>query len=279
MTTEIIDIWNAKTFTEDVQAFLREHSETIIRYHRIEQQTDEETERLQEWRLRPRNPFSDAYNRTVESLSDLMASKTIRAFHYTRMVDFEVEDVLANGFYAPTTEDSFVRLSERVGRLVSAGHLTIQEGDRIFSSSPLNDSEQLSARQGFWMTTGAFRPEDGSVRLLLDNWGGEVGYFWIDESQDPDLLTRVQSIGRGRIFELAVPMTDKDGRPLSRCWSAAKDIVNVLASSYGFQTDRLGFDLAVKSPLPASAILAFHTEGDESYTTFGVSNPDREVAG
>ncbi|EMG51257.1 hypothetical protein WYI_23400 [Ochrobactrum sp. CDB2] len=274
MKTEIISTWNAKTFTEDIHAFLKEHSETIIRYHRIERQTDEETERLQEWRLRPRNPFSDAYNRTVESLSDLMAAKTIRAFHFTRMVDFEVEDVFANGFYAPTTEDSFVRLSERVGRLVSAGHLTIQEGDRIFSSSPLNDPEQLRARQGFWMTTGVFRPEDSSVRLLLDNWGGEVGYFWIDESQDPDLLTRVQAIGHGRIFEIAVPLTDGNGQPIFGCYSAAKDIVNGFAQSHGFQTDRLGFDLSIKTALPTSAILAVHTEGEESYLQFGRDHAD-----
>lgn len=279
MTTEIIDTWNAKTFTEDIDAFLKEHSETIIRFHRIEQQTDEETERLQEWRLRPRNPFSDAYNRTVVSLSDLIASKTIRAFHYTRMIDAEVENVLANGFFAPTSETAFGYLSDRVGRLVETGMLSIQEGDRIFSASPLNHPDQLQARQGFWMTTIPFNPEDHSVSLLLNNWGGEVGYFWIDESQDPDLLTRVQSIGQGRIFELAVPMTDKDGRPLSGCWSAAKDIVNVLASSHGFQSDRLGFDLAVKSPLPASAILAVHTEGEESFASFGVNDPVREVAG
>jgi len=278
MTTEIIDTWNAKTFTEDIIAFLKEHSETIIRFHRYEQQTDEHLERLQRYDRRNRNPFADNYNRIREELAVLMSSKTIRAFHYTRMIDAEVENVLANGFFAPTSETAFGHLSDRVGRLVETGLLSIQEGDRIFSASPLNHPDQLQARQGLWLTTVPFNPETPSVSLLVNNWGGEVGYFWIDESQDPDLLTRVQSIGRGRIFELAVPMTDKDGRPLSRCWSAAKDIVNVLASSHGFQTDRLGFDLAVKSPLPASAILAFHTEGDESYTTFGVSNPDREVA-
>lgn len=279
MTTEIIDTWNAKTFTEDITEFLKEHSETIIRFHRYEQQTNDHLERLQRYERRNRNPFADNYSRIREDLADLMSSKTIRAFHYTRMVDFEVEDVFANGFYAPTTEDSFVRLSERVGRLVSAGHLTIQEGDRIFSSSPLNDPEQLRARQGFWMTTGAFRPGDSSVRLLLDNWGGEVGYFWIDESQDPDLLTRVQSIGHGRIFEIAVPLTDGNGQPIFGCYSAAKDIVNGFAQRHGFQTERLGFDLSIKTALPASAVIAVHTEGDESYTTFGVNDPDREVAG
>ncbi len=278
MTTEIIDTWNAKTFTEDIIAFLKEHSETIIRFHRYEQQTDEHLERLQRYDRRNRNPFADNYNRIREELAVLMSSKTIRAFHYTRMIDAEVENVLANGFFAPTSETAFGHLSDRVGRLVETGLLSIQEGDRIFSASPLNHPDQLQARQGLWLTTVPFNPETPSVSLLVNNWGGEVGYFWIDESQDPDLLTRVQSIGRGRIFELAVPMTSKDGRPLSGCWSTAKDIVNVLATSHGFRTDRLGFDLAVKSPLPASAILAVHTEGDESYVAFGGDNPDRDIA-
>lgn len=279
MKTEIIDTWNAKTFTEDIHELLKEHSETIIRFHRIEQQTDEHLERLQRYERRNRNPFADNYNRIREELAALMSSKTIRAFHYTRMIDTEVENVLANGFFAPTSETAFGHLSDRVGRLVEMGMLSIQEGDRIFSASPLNHPDQLQARQGLWLTTVPFNPEDRSVSLLVNNWGGEVGYFWIDESQDPDLLTRVQSIGRGRIFELAVPMSDKDGRQLSACWPAAKDILNVLGMSHGFQTERLGFDLAIKSALPASAILAVHTEGDESYTTFGVNDPDREVAG
>lgn len=279
MTTETIDIWDAKTFTEDIHAFLNEHSETIIRYHRIEQQTDAEVKRLREWSPRRPNPFADAFNRATERLADLIASKTIRVFHYTRMVDFEVVDVLANGFYAPTTENSFLLLSERVGRLVKEGLLTIQEGNRIYASSPLNDPGQLKATQGFWMTSRAFRPDDHSVDLLLNHWGGEVGYFWIDESQDHDLLNRVQSIGRGRIFEIGVPLIKKDGQPIFGCYSAAKDIINGFAQSHGFQTDRLGFDLSVKSPLPASAILAVHTEGEESYATFGVNDPDREVAG
>lgn len=106
----VIDIWNAETYTEDIHAFLNVHAETIIRYHRIKLQTDEEMARHEGWKLRPPNPFSDAYNRVNERLAELMEPKTIRAFHYTRMVDFEVEDVLANGFYAPTTEDSFVLL-------------------------------------------------------------------------------------------------------------------------------------------------------------------------
>ncbi len=274
----VIDIWNAETFTEDIIAFLKEHAETIIRYHRIEQQTDDEVKRLREWSPRKPNPFADAYNRGIERLAELMESKTIRAFHYTRMVDFEVEDVLANGFYAPTTENSFLLLSERVGRLVKEGLLTIHEGDRIYASSPLNDPGQLKARQGFWMTSRAFQPDDPSVNLLLNHWGGEVGYFWIDESQDHDLLNRVQSIGRGRIFEIAVPLVEKEGQPIFGCYSAAKDIINGFAQKQGFQTDRLGFDLSIKTALPASAILAVHTEGDESYVTFGVNDPAPEVA-
>lgn len=278
MTTEIIDTWNAKTFTEDILEFLKEHTETIIRFHRYEQQTDEDLEHLQRYERRNRNPFADNYNRIREELAALMSSKTIRAFHYTRMIDAEVENVLANGFFAPTSATAFAHLSDRVGRLVKSGMLSIQEGDRIFSSSPLMHPDQLYAREGFWMTSTPFHPADRSVILLVNHWGGEVGYFWIDESQDPDLLNRVQSIGRGRVFELAVPLSDNERRPIMGCWSAANTVLNLFARDIGFQTDRLGFDLCVKSPLPASAILAVHTEGDESYTTFGDDYPDRDLA-
>ncbi len=269
----VIDIWNAETYTEDIHAFLKEHAETIIRYYRIKLQTDEEMAQHEGWRLRPPNPFADAYNRVNERLADLIAPRSIRAFHYTRMVDIEVDDVLANGFYAPTTEDSFVRLSERVGRLVQAGILSIQEGDRIFSASPLHNSEQFRARQGIWLTPHAYRPDSQAVRLLVNNWGGEVGYFWIDESQDPDLLTRVQSIGRGRIFEIAVPLLDGKRNPIHGFYSAAKGIVNGFAQRNGFRTERPGFDVSIKTSLPASSILAVHSEGDDTYSAFGSKYP------
>jgi hypothetical protein len=278
MTAEIIDIWNAKTFTEDIHAFLTEHSETIIRFHRYGQQADENLESLQRYERRNRNPFADNYNRIRDKLVTLISTKTIRAFHYTRMVDDEVAHVWSNGFFAPSSDTAFAHLSDRVRRLVETGILSIQEGDRIFSASPLNQPNQLKSRQGFWMTTIPITPQDHSISLLVNNWGGEVGYFWLDESQDPELLTRVQSIGRGRIFEMAVPMSDKDGRPLPGCWSAAKDIVNVLARSHGFHTDNPGFDLSVKSTLPASAVITVHTEGDETYSDFGQSLQNRAGA-
>ncbi|NKW11296.1 hypothetical protein HGG76_27230 [Ochrobactrum tritici] len=109
----VIDIWNFETYTEDIIAFLKEHAETIIRYHRIEQQTDDEVKRLREWSPRKPNPFADAYNRGIERLADLMESKTIRAFHYTRMVDFEVEDVLANGFMPRRRKTPFTLVGAR----------------------------------------------------------------------------------------------------------------------------------------------------------------------
>ena len=87
-------------------------------------------------------------------------------------------------------------------------------------------------------------------------------------------MTRVQAIGHGRIFEIAVPLTDGNGQPIFGCYSAAKDIVNGFAQSHGFQTDRLGFDLSIKTALPTSAILAVHTEGEESYLQFGRDHAD-----
>lgn len=275
----IIDTWNSDTYSEDIKFFLQEHADTICRYHQQELDTDAYLKALARWEMPPPNPHADAYNAVRERLHELMSTKTIRAFHYTRLVDSEVENILANGFTAPTTKTSFQRLSERLNHVVEEGHLTRAEADQIIASSPLNDPAQLNARRGFWMTTGAFHPTDGAVELLVSHWGGEVGYFWIDGNKAPDLLRRVQSVGRGRIIEIAVPLSDTNGEPIFGCFNAAQQIVDVFSVKNGFQILNTGFDLYIKSDVPGAAILAVHTEGEEIYDSFGRGTPQGDLAG
>lgn len=265
----LINTWNSSTYSEDINDFIREHSDTILRYHQHERETDEYLKTLTRWEMPKPNPYADAYNSLREELSALMSTKTIRAFHYTRLVETEVENVLANGFTAPTTETSFQRLSERLNHVVDEGHLTQAEADQVIARSPLNDPTQLNARRGFWMTTGAFHPTEGAVELLVGHWGGEVGYFWIDSNQAPDLLARVQSIGRGRIFEVAVPLSEPNGEPIFGCFSAAQQVVDVFSCAHGFPVWNNGFDLSYRSDIPAESLLAVHSEGDEKYEAFG----------
>lgn len=201
-----------------------------------------------------------------------MASKTIKAFHYTRLVDSEVEKILANGFTTPTVETSFKRLSERLNHVVDEGHLTIAEADLIIERSPLNDRTQRDVRRGFWMTTGAFHLTDGAVKDLVGLWGGEVGNMYIG-GREPELLSRVQNIGRGRIFEISIPLSEPNGEPVFGCTSADQHIIDVFSREKGFHIGSDGFDLSYRSGIPAAAILAVHSQGDEKYEEFGRGYP------
>jgi hypothetical protein len=51
------------------------------------------------------------------------------------------------------------------------------------------------------MTSHPFAADDSGVELLLKWWGGEVVSMW---RKDPSFLTPLETIGKGRIIEIAV---------------------------------------------------------------------------
>lgn len=90
MAVNLIDVWNVETFDEDLIATLRANSELVRNYIVTDREIFLERE-ASGLRVPYRtNPHAESYGRFLEDLDPLMKTRTIRAWHYTRLTDTEV---------------------------------------------------------------------------------------------------------------------------------------------------------------------------------------------
>jgi hypothetical protein len=104
------------------------------------------------------------------------------------------------------------------------------------------------------MSSHPYDPSHPGVELLLGHWSGEGVYFWLE---DDEHIKLVQSIGRPRIIEIAIPL----GLTTS-AYSAAKAVIAAFVKAHGHEPDEGAFDLYATSALGADAVL---TEGDPDF--------------
>lgn len=213
-------------------------------------------------RMRPSNEYASAYYAMVEEITPIIATRSIRAWHYTRMTDDEIDTLQRDGIHMSSPES----LQARLDSLVSAGLLKRELAERLFERSPFH-GDQRRARQGkFWMTSHPTPVDDSGVTRLLRYWGGEVASFWTD---DAALLAPLECIGQSRVLELAVPLA-----LTSDSIRAAGAVIATKARAMGCIESSKAFDLHTTTPLPASAIIAVNSHGDPAFERVGCDYPD-----
>lgn len=267
MSTTSFDLWDYGTYDGEIVNWLDERKQLIAAYYEDERAKDAAIAKRDQWeRLKP-NPYGSEFMAAREELTPIIAQKTVRAFHYTRMTDGEVEALLNEGIQ-PTSPD-FLR--RRIDRNVEAGLLAQEQGDVIFGRSPLHTVE-YGDRKGFYATSTPVHPSSGDVDRLVGNWGGESAYWCFTTESDAPMIELLQSIGRGRVLEIAVPLKDACGG--FGASSVTKVVMAEFARKLGFELRPEVRDIYVEHPLPASSILRIHSEGDEPYEQFGRGYPE-----
>jgi hypothetical protein len=129
-----------------------------------------------------------------------METRTIRAFHYTRLTEDEVTSLFRSGVHVSTPET----LRQRLEAVVVSGGLAGDVANRLYAESPFH-SDQFHARSGkFWLTSHPVAVDDGGVVPLMEHWGGEVASMWV---RDLALSAPLLKLGRARIIEIAVPLS------------------------------------------------------------------------
>jgi len=104
MAVNLIDVWNVETFDEDLIATLRANSELVRNYIVTDREIFLERE-ASGLRVPYRtNPHAESYGRFLEDLDPLMKTRTIRAWHYTRLTDTEVIALRTAGIYVSTLD-------------------------------------------------------------------------------------------------------------------------------------------------------------------------------
>ncbi|MCW8088245.1 hypothetical protein [Sabulicella glaciei] len=270
MTAKPIDVWDVSTFDRELTALLRAHEDLIRDYTTTDHHIFRDYDLGQgkgPYLYRSDNPHGAAFLRLKETVGQEMEGRTIRAFHYTRLTDVEVEGLLKQGIH-PSTPDS---LRTRLNSMVTAGHLTTDRAAALYKASPFH-GEQLEARDGkFWMTSYPHVVDDPGVVRLMRHWGGEVASWFLED--DDQILAPLSEIGKPRIIEVAVPLA-----LTRRSYSAGEAIIAAFGRYMGLATGKHDFDLYTIAPLEPSAILKVHGEWDASFAAMGRGYPRRYVA-
>lgn len=256
-----IDVWNVDTFDAPLIAVLRSQQQLLVDYFKTDRANYLEREASDRRGPPPSNPYAGAYHGFAEGLVPMMERRTIRSWHHSRMTDREVETARQGGLYPAT----LATLRARLDDLVAMGELTVDDVTSIFEMSPFQGDRLGSRGDKFWMTSHPHRIDDGGVTSLLAHWGGESAYF---NHKEGELLEKLSSIGRPRVFEVAVPLALTPD-----AYSAAKATIHRYALSLGCHAEWGGFDLYASSPLDADALLRIHSQGEPDFALLARGYP------
>lgn len=249
-----IDLWDDKTYDDALLSELRRASVMIRDYFMTERANYEAYNAPDNKDSLRENPYGRAYGHFVEEvLTPLMAARSIRGWHYTRMTDAEVELLRQRGIYPSNLE----MIRRRLDSLVAAGEITPEVADVLFSDSPFHHDEMGGRTGKFWTVSQPLPVTRSDVTPLLRSWGGESIYWRV---QNADLQASLARIGRPRVLEIAIPLDAG-----TEAYSAAKAVARTFAMSLGCKVTREHLDLHVVRALGPEAVLAVHTEGDEVY--------------
>lgn len=258
---KIVDVWDVSTFDDPLAAKLREHTALVRDYLTTSRRQYIERELSDHTQPYAINSFATEYGAFVEGIGRMMEARTIRAWHYCRLTDSEAEALRRNGIQLSTIDT----LTARLNAQVAAGSLSRAEAHGLFAASPFHSVQREARTDKYWMVSTPLPPDYSGVQLLLRHWGGEVAYFWL---RDQDLVGLVQGIGRGRVIEVAVPMS-----ATRHSYSAGSAVVATFARSLGCKPDRMSFDLYTTKRLGADAILRIHSEGESDFAALGSVYP------
>jgi hypothetical protein len=254
----LIDVWEVGSFDGELLSELRANADLVRNYIEIDRAIYLEREASGLRAAYRANPQAVKYQGFVESIGRQAETRTIRAWHYTRLTDAEVEQLRAGGISLSSLETTRRRLDAQV----AVGEISADIADALYAASPFHHPEQVGPRSGkFWMTSHPVEIGDGGVEPLLSSWGGEAVYFWL---QDPQLKVVVAGLGKPRIIEVAVPL-----EATRHAYAAGKAIVATFALSIGCTPDHGAFDLYVTRALGPEAVLAVHTEGEAGFAQIG----------
>lgn len=259
-----IDVWDLATFDAELVAILNANAELIGNYMARDHEiilTHELATGPDRALVRPNNAFAARIVALKDVLASEMQSRTIRAWHYTRLTDCEAESLRTSGVEISTIDSLRARLSARV----AAGDFNQTVADELFAASPFH-GDQLGGRSNkFWMTSHPVAIDDTGVEPLMAHWGGEVASFWL---KDAGHLATLAGIGRRSIVELAVPTAQT-----RHAYSAGEAVIATFGRSLECIPSKYAFDLYVTSPLPGSAVLAIHADPDPTFAAMGVTFP------
>jgi hypothetical protein len=146
-----IDVWNVASFDETLLAKLRKEERLVRDCLTTRQRLFQEQEAAGGRILVQENVYGQAFQAFVEDVGRDMNSRVIRAWHYTRLSDDELELVSSHGLH-PSTLDS---LRRRLDARVKAGAFSSKTADALYAASPIHHQPRRTGK--FYMASEPVR--------------------------------------------------------------------------------------------------------------------------
>ena len=263
----MIKIWNPATYPDSINQIININIEFIENYWKYEKYLDElDSDRnIESIGIRIEgNKYYHPYFDAIHKISEALVGEMVFAYHYTRMVDEEVDDLRRYGFQLSTVDF----LSERTQRLVVLGIISESEREHILIQSPLLHTGFGKRNDQIWFATDPFRLDSSNVNLLVGHWGGESAYWCVRG----ELLEKLQEIGQPRVIEVQLECgKEVDSQKRS---SLARVICDRYAAQCGLVNFYSGVDICVRVTIPAKNIIGVISPDEKEFLGFGVSYPD-----
>lgn len=263
-----IDVWDVETFDPELRAVLDDHSELIRSYWRESRRLFDERE-AQTLRGPPtENIHGPPYVRLKERMTALIERRTIRAWHFTRLTEQEVQAIRLGGMQLMSLE----LIARRLDAAVIEGVVARDTADALYAASPYHGQIADSRSARVWLTATPYPIEDSGVEELLAAWGGESISF---NHHDGRLHELLRTIGRPRILEIALPLA-----ATTRAACAAENVLD----HYSFRLGCTGgwgggADIVAVEPIRPEWILKVHSAGDPSFEAMACGYPERFSGG
>jgi hypothetical protein len=182
-----IDVWDIDTFDRDLLIALAACRSALVDHLLIATEDDLAAD--------PTHKNDEAARVTI---AELLARRSVRGWHYTRLADDELERFDADGIQPASLEGLNRRLSYRV----EAGDLSREQADVYRDTSPLH-RDFMNVRAVFCAVSHPHPTTFSDLQGQLNYWGGEVAHFYHQETPLGDAL---KGIGRRRVLEIVAPI-------------------------------------------------------------------------
>lgn len=261
-----IDTWDTNTFDSELVQILSKNNTLIKKYYFEEARINNEYLNQETDILNPQPRGRNQYNADIidfseKIISPMMYKRSLRVWHYTRLLDSEIE-----GFIKKIETCSFEFLETRLEHVVNEEQLTKDEANFILDKSVLQNSEQNNGRVGHFSTiTVPVSCKDEGVGELLAFWGGETVYFWL---RNENIEKKLHSIGTPYIMEIKIDLTDR-----LNSFSVTEEIIRSWAIKLGAQITNGSSDLFIYDSVVNAEVIKIHSRNDNSFFEIGLKYP------
>lgn len=228
----MIDTWDTTTLDDELRELLECDADLICEYHEAQQVGDGSE-----------SAFRTAMDRLKEDLKKHLLTRTVRAFHYTRITDAEAARMAQGGPRISTV----AALRARLDALVSDGDISAGESDTIFEAGRKTIAPCEPWK--FYMIWRPIDPNNGLIRPFLKAWGGEVAQ---NADLDRGLRARLTPLGAPREVEIALKVADAP----HMADKLAEQLIAQYAHARNWAEAPTHVDLNVRKDLSGTAVLS-----------------------